>query len=40
MTEANPYLIDRLLAVQDQVLTAYTQLDPKAPGHLADLRRV
>ena len=40
MTEANPYLIDRLLAVQDQVLTAYTQLDPKAPGHLTDLRRV
>ena len=40
MTEANPYLIDRLLAVQDQLLTAYAQLDPKAPGHLSDLRRV
>ena len=40
MTEANPYLIDRLLAVQDQVLNAYAQLDPKAPGHVADMRRV
>lgn len=40
MTEANPYLIDRLLAVQEQVLKAYAQLDPKAPGHVADLRQV
>ena len=40
MTEANPYLIDRLLAVQDQVLTAYAKLDPKAPGHVAELRQV
>jgi hypothetical protein len=40
MTEANPYLIDRLLAVQDQVLNAYAQLEPKAPGHVADMRRV
>ena len=40
MTEANPYLIDRLLAVQDQVLNAYAQLDPKDLGHVADMRRV
>jgi len=40
MTEANPYLIDRLLAVQDQVLAAYAQLDPKAPEHAMDLRQV
>jgi hypothetical protein len=40
MTEANPYLIDRLLAVQDQVLAAYAQLDPKAPEHATDLRQV
>ena len=40
MSDPNPYLIDRLLAVQDQVLTAYAQLDPKAPGHVADLRQV
>ena len=40
MTEANPYLIDRLLAVQDQVLAAYAQLDPKAPEHAMDLRKV
>ena len=40
MTEANPYIIDRLLAVQDQVLTAYAQLDPKAPEHVNELRQV
>jgi len=40
MTEANPYLIDRLLAVQDQVLKAYAELDPTSPGHVADLRQV
>ena len=40
MNEANPYLIDRLLAVQDQVLAAYAKLDPKAPGHLTALRKV
>ena len=40
MTEANPYLIDRLLAVQNQVLAAYAQLDPKAPEHAMDLRQV
>jgi hypothetical protein len=40
MSEANPYLIDRLLAVQDEVLKAHAQLDPKAPGHVADLRQV
>ena len=40
MTEANPYLIDRLLAVQDQVLAAYAQLDRKAPEHATDLRQV
>ena len=38
MTEANPYLIDRLLAVQDQVLNAYAQHDPKDPAHSAALR--
>ena len=40
MTEANPYLIDRLLSVQDQVLKAYAELEPTSPGHLADLRQV
>jgi len=40
MTKANPYIIDRLLAVQDQVLTAYAQLDLKAPEHATDLRQV
>ncbi len=40
MTEANPYLIDRLLAVQDQVLAAYAQLDPHAAGHVTELRQV
>ena len=40
MNEANPYIIDRLLAVQDQVLNAYAQLDPHAAGHVTELRRV
>jgi hypothetical protein len=40
MTEANPYIIDRLLAVQDQVLGAYAKLDRKDPGHVTDLRLV
>ena len=40
MTEANPYLIDRLLAVQDQVLNAYAQLDPKDPAHAKALRNL
>ena len=40
MTEANPYIIDRLLAVQDQVLGAYAKLDRKDPGHVTDLRQV
>ena len=40
MHEANPYIIDRLLAVQDQVLNAYAQLDPHAAGHVTELRRV
>ena len=40
MNEANPYIIDRLLAVQDQVLTAYAQLDLKTPEHVTDLRQV
>ena len=40
MNEANPYIIDRLLAVQDQVLSAYAQLDPHAAGHVTELRRV
>ena len=40
MTEANPYLIDRHLAVQDQVLNAYAQLDPHAAGHVTELRQV
>jgi hypothetical protein len=40
MTEANPYLIDRLLAVQDQVLNAYAQLDSKDPAHSAALRNL
>ena len=38
--EANPYLIDRLLAVQDQTLDAYALLNPSAPDRekaLADL---
>jgi hypothetical protein len=40
MSEANPYIIDRLLAVQDQVLNAYAQLDPKDPAHAAALRNL
>ena len=40
MNEANPYIIDRLLAVQDQVLTAYAQIDPKAPEHVTELRQL
>ena len=40
MTEANPYIIDRLLAVQDQVLTAHAQLDRQDPGGGAALRKV
>jgi hypothetical protein len=40
MTEANPYIIDRLLAVQDQVLGAYAKLDRKDPGLVTDLRQV
>ena len=40
MNAATPYIIDRLLAVQDQVLTAYAQLDLKAPEHVTDLRQV
>jgi len=31
--EANPYLIDRLLAVQEQTLAAHAQLQPDAPDH-------
>ena len=40
MSEANPYIIDRLLAVQDQVLNAYAQLDPKDPAHAPALRNL
>jgi hypothetical protein len=40
MSEANPYVIDRLLAVQDQVLNAYAQLDPKDPAHAKALRNL
>jgi len=40
MSEANPYIIDRLLAVQDQVLNAYAQLDPKDPAHATALRNL
>jgi hypothetical protein len=40
MSEANPYIIDRLLAVQDQVLNAYAQLDPKDPAHSTALRNL
>jgi hypothetical protein len=40
MNEANPYIIDRLLAVQDQVLTAYAQIDPKSPEHVTELRQL
>jgi len=29
--DVNPYLIDRLLSVQDQTLAAYAQLDPSLP---------
>ena len=40
MSEANPYIIDRLLAVQDQALNAYAQLDPKDPAHATALRNL
>jgi hypothetical protein len=40
MSEANPFIIDRLLAVQDQVLNAYAQLDPKDPAHATALRNL
>ncbi len=40
MTEANPYIIDRLLAVQDQLLNACAKLDSKDPAHVSALRRL
>lgn len=40
MTQANPYIIDRLLAVQDQILNAYVKLDAKEPTHVSALRQL
>ncbi|NBS09252.1 MAG: hypothetical protein EBT49_07465 [Betaproteobacteria bacterium] len=38
--DANPYLIDRLLAVQEQTLDAHARLNPSAPDHEQSLSKV